>query len=135
MIAASSRVQVHNNTLTVDHKSTGLMLVDQGRLKAKERPGFYTERDGYFTTNDVHVHHNSVVYLGRSGVSGGASDVASRHPNAQIIQSGNNRFDYNTYTASKSHDGKWFVWGRTYMSFDTFRALGQEANGKLILKD
>jgi parallel beta-helix repeat protein len=135
MIAASSRVDVHNNTLTVDHKSTGLMLVDQGRKKVKERPDFYTERDGCFPTSDVYVHHNTVVYTGRSGVSGGASDVAASHPHASIIQKGNNRFDFNTYTGSRNHDGRWFVWGRTHLTFDGFRALGQEANGKLILKD
>ena len=131
LVAASSRVEVSGNRLKVMDKSSGVMLIEQGRKKVRERADFYKDSDGYFVTSDVHVHNNLITYAGRNGVSGGATDVSRFHPNASVIQNGNNRFDFNTYTGAALRTSKRFMWGRGSMTFDEFRALGHEAHGAI----
>lgn len=137
LIAASSRVEVSGNKVHVGDGASGVMLVEQGRKKAKEVPGVYQDSDGYFITSNVDVHHNEIVYLGPKGESGGVTDLPDTHPNAKAITEGNNRFDYNSYVSSPSsppQSADRFRWGSDPMTFDAFRATGNEAHGTFVEK-
>ncbi len=133
IVSASSRVQVTGNIVLVEDRSTGIILVDQGRKKSKERPGNYTDADGYFQTSDVTVRGNTIVYLGPNGLSGGVTDVPLTHPNAYVIERGRNRFDENTYSGMIAANEDRFLWGREPLSFGEFRELGQEIKGRFDL--
>jgi parallel beta-helix repeat protein len=134
-IAASEGVQVYGNKVTVADGGTGIVIVDQGRElteQTRRRPG--AEKLLYRTMRNA-VHDNEVVYEGGSGLSGGASDVSPSSPNFGIIETGANRFDRNTYVLRRSTDAPFFIWGREPVSYDTFRSLGQEMNGRIVRPD
>lgn len=121
-VAASDHVDVSANTLTVRPGGHGIILVDQGRERA---------RGGYYRTGDNAVHDNVTTFDG-SGRSGGTSDVPPGKPNAGIIQAGDNRFDGNVYIHGPQSEPT-FLWGPD-MTFPAFRRAGQEARGTMRME-
>lgn len=131
-IAASEGVQVYGNSVTVGEGSAGIVLVDQGRermVRPAAKAG--TEKVFYRTAGNI-VRDNEVIYDGRAGISGGASDVARTNPNFGVIETGGNRFDGNTYVLRQAAASPVFVWGHGAISYERFRNLGQEMNGQLV---
>jgi parallel beta-helix repeat protein len=124
-IAASQGVQAYGNIVTVAPGGAGIMLIDQARYS-----GSNPRR--YYRTADNLVRDNIVIYDGRAGISGGASDVAASSPNFGIIEAGGNRFDGNTYIVQPSATPASFIWGHQPVSYETFRSLGQESRGNLV---
>jgi hypothetical protein len=131
-IAASERVQVYGNTVTVSKGSTGIMLVDQGRERLDQPPASAGHAKALYRTVGNAVHDNKVIYEGPTGLSGGASDVATASPNFGIIETGDNLFDRNTYVLQQATEAALFIWGHEPISYDAFRTLSQEANGRII---
>ena len=119
-IAASEGAQVYNNHITVRPGGRAIMLIDQNRPR---------KGGGYYKTRNNHVHNNHVVFLG-AGSAGGVSDAKPGSENYAIIESGDNRFDGNTYQHAGSSKID-FIWGRTSVDFAGFRELGQERAGTL----
>lgn len=131
-IAASEGVNVYGNTVIVAPGGSGIVIVDQGR----ERLGQPRVKDDkapllYRTARNA-VHDNQIVYEGGAGLSGGASDVPASNPNFGIIETGGNRFDRNTYVLRRPANAPLFIWGHDPVSFQTFRSLGQEADGRIM---
>lgn len=127
-IAASERVEVYDNVVTVAEGGTGIILIDQGRP-------FVGRGEGLYKTRDNVVRGNRVQYLGSSGTSGGASDVGPTSPNHGIIETGRNRFDGNTYELVRGGSGRSFIWGGEPLSADQFRAAGQEQHGTISWRE
>lgn len=124
-IAASQGVEVYGNTVTVAEGGSGIMLIDQGRDRGPGRPGFYRTADNL-------VRDNRVIYQGRNGTSGGASDVRPGNPNFGIIETGGNRFDGNTYVRATGGSPQGFIWGKQPITYEGFRESGQEGRGRLL---
>jgi parallel beta-helix repeat protein len=124
-IAASRNVQVYGNKVTVAQGGTGIILIDQ----ARKRPG--PSGALYQTVGNI-VKNNEVIYEGKGGVSGGASDVPADNPNYGIIEKGRNHFDGNTYVQQQTKEPAKFIWGGDPISIEAFRSLGQEITGRII---
>ncbi|UZF91581.1 right-handed parallel beta-helix repeat-containing protein [Bosea sp. NBC_00550] len=131
-IAASQGVEVYGNTVTVAEGSAGIVLVDQGRERIDRPARAAGAGKTFYRTAGNSVHDNEVIYNGRAGISGGASDVARLNPNFGIIETGGNRFDRNTYVLRLAAASPAFIWGHGAISYERFRNLGQEANGQLV---
>lgn|GEM_PF-285757 len=134
-IAASEGVSVYGNTVTVASGGTGIIIVDQGRERLDQPKRKDGQKKLFYLTARNSVHDNEVVYDGNSGLSGGASDVPASNPNFGIIETGENRFDRNTYVLRGPADAPLFIWGGEPVSYERFRDLGQEANGRIIRAD
>lgn len=134
-IAASEGVSVYGNTVTVAPGGTGIIIVDQGRERLDQPRRKDGQKKLFYLTARNSVHDNEVVYDGDSGLSGGASDVPDSNPNFRIIETGGNRFDRNTYVLRRPTETSLFIWGGEPVSYERFRALGQEANGRIIRAD
>lgn len=125
-IAASQGVEVYGNRVTVAEGGSGIMLIDQGRDRGPNRAGMYR-------TAGNTVRDNVVIYAGRSGTSGGASDVLPQNPNYGVIEAGGNSFDRNTYIRPPGAAERGFIWGKQPLTYEEFRSQGQEQNGRLVL--
>jgi parallel beta helix pectate lyase-like protein len=122
VLAASQDVQVTANVVEVDPGGCAIMLIDQGRRAEDGRE--------YRTQNNI-VHANEMTFQG-TGCAGGASDTEARDPNFDIIQSGGNRFDGNSYHVLRRSGMPQFAWGREVTDWDGFRRLGQEPTGRIL---
>ncbi len=71
-------------------------------------------------------HHNTVVFEGNSGVTGGAR--ASKTEAGETNFFGLNSFDYNTYHLPEL-SRKAFAWNDDFNTFAEFQAAGQETHG------
>jgi parallel beta-helix repeat protein len=120
LIAASEDVQVYNNNITVRRGGNGIILIDQNRQK---------KRGEYYKTRNNYVHGNHIKLLGPGSI-GGVSDAIPGAVNYAIIESGNNRFDDNTYSFSPPSMPV-FIWGGKKVDLAAFRSLGQELNGRM----
>jgi hypothetical protein len=134
-IAASEGVSIYGNTVTVAEGSNGIVIVDQGR----ERLDQPKQRNGaspllYRTARNA-VHDNEIIYEGSTGLSGGASDVEPSNPNFGIIETGGNQFDRNTYVLRRPTSAPLFIWGHEPISYEAFRSLGLETNGRNVRPD
>lgn len=134
-IAASEGVSVYGNKVTVAPGGTGIIIVDQGRERLDQPKRKDDQKKLFYLTARNSVHDNEVVYDGNSGLSGGASDVPDSNPNFRIIETGGNRFDRNTYVLRRPTNAPLFIWGGEPVSYERFRDLGQEANGRIIQAD
>lgn len=130
-IAASEGVRVYGNTVTVAEGGTGIVIVDQGRAMVDQPPPSTGTGKALYKTAGNAVHDNKVIYEGITGRSGGASDVAASSPNFGIIETGGNSFNRNTYVLQQPTKAPLFVWGKEPISYEAFRGLGQEANGRI----
>jgi len=74
-------------------------------------------------SSNNYFHHNTVVFDGNSGVTGGTYAPKSLEPEFQ-----NNRFDYNSYYLPDLNR-KAFAWGTRFNTFKEFQAAGQEVHG------
>jgi parallel beta-helix repeat protein len=133
-IAASENVEVYGNTVTVAEGAAGIVLVDQARELVAQPVGRPESSKALYRTVNNAVHDNEIIYAGRAGISGGASDVAGSSANFGIIENGQNRFDRNTYVLLQASASPAFLWGHGPMSYQGFRDLGQEVGGQLISK-
>lgn len=134
-IAASEGVRVYGNTVTVAEGSSGIVIVDQGRERIDQPRGTGASGKLLYRTARNTVHDNEIVYQGDTGLSGGASDVPASNPNFGIIETGGNQFDRNTYVLRRPTDAPLFIWGHEPVSYEAFRNLGQEANGRVVQPD
>ena len=123
-IAASETVTVEKNDLTVSPGGCGIILVDQSRR---------IKGDGKYKTRDNIVRDNVIRFEG-AACAGGASDAPAGDENFDIITSGGNRFDYNTYIVPRQSGPARFAWGHSVFGWDEFRDQGQEPNGALLLQ-
>lgn len=121
-IAASSNVVVSGNTITVRPGGKSIMLIDQNRQQAT---------GGYYQNRNDQVFGNDTTFLG-DGIAGGASDAEPGAVNYGIIQNGGNSFDFNTYHYNAGSTVS-FIWGGDPIDLETFRNLGQERNGTVVL--
>jgi Right handed beta helix region len=123
VVAASQDVEAYGNMLSESEGICGIMLVDQSR--SMEGGGKYKTRNNY-------IHNNEMTFEG-SPCSGGVSDAHPGDENFAIITEGDNNFDQDVYRAAKSAAaGARFAWGHAEVSWEEFRALGQETNGQLV---
>jgi Right handed beta helix region len=123
-IAASEGVTIEKNDLTVSPGGCGIILVDQSRGK---------KAGGKYKTRDDIVRDNVVTFEG-AACAGGVSDAPPGDENFDVITSGNNRFDDNTYIVPRQSGSARFVWGHSVFGWDEFRDQGQEPNGKLLMQ-
>jgi hypothetical protein len=124
-ISASEAVTAEKNDVTVSPGGCGIILVDQSR---KIKTG------GKYKTRDDIVRDNVTTFQG-AACAGGVSDAPAGDENFDIITSGDNRFDRNTYIVPRQSGPARFVWGHFVFGWDEFRAHGQEPNGTLLIKD
>lgn len=123
LIAASQDVDVYGNTLTVNAGKCGIVLVDQGRrMKSGE----------IYKTRNNHIHNNDTTFEG-AACAGATSDVGPYNPNADIIETGNNRFDRNVYRVPHGSAPPRFAWGHAVVGWDELRRAGLEQNGSLLI--
>ncbi|WGR91209.1 right-handed parallel beta-helix repeat-containing protein [Bradyrhizobium sp. ISRA443] len=123
LIAASQDVDVHDNALAVSAGKCGIILVDQGR---RMKSG-----DLYKTRNN-NIHDNDMTFEG-AVCAGAASDVGPDNANANVIETGNNRFDSNVYRVSRGSARVRFAWGHAVFDWDELRRAGLEHNGSLLV--
>jgi parallel beta-helix repeat protein len=114
--ATSSNVEAYCNTVEVS--AQGGNGID---MLAQYRPDFGGNHN---PSTGNYFHHNTVVFDGNSGVTGGARDDPAYDPNFFSL----NRFDYNTYHLPDL-TRKLFSWTNKWYTFAQFQALGQEAHG------
>jgi Right handed beta helix region len=124
LIAGSQTVIVEKNKLTVSPGGCGIVLVDQSRR---------IKGGGKYKTSDDIVRDNVIAFQG-AACAGGVSDAAPDDENFNIITSGGNRFDHNTYIVPRQSAAARFVWGHSVFDWDEFRRQGQETNGALVLQ-
>ena len=117
-IAASEAVEVYGNCVTVRLGGVGIVLVDQNRP---------IHKGGLYKTQKNAVFDNYLTFTG-PGSSGGISDAPPGADNFAVIETGNNRFDRNTYWAPVGGPLV-FLWGHQQTDFAGFRRLGQENGG------
>lgn len=79
-------------------------------------------RAGYTSANN-YFHHNTVVFLGESGYTGGAN----ADPNDTTFFS-TNKFDYNTYHLPSTSRSQ-FAWSKAMNGFPNFQTDGQDKHG------
>lgn len=115
LIQNSQNVQVYGNTVeTPATGGNGIGIIQQDR-----GAGVYGPR---LAINNS-IHNNVVTY--RGGVS--SSGLVADWNEAQLIQSGNNVFDYNAYHLP---DPNWYHWNwGNGMTFQLLQQAGQEAHG------
>jgi len=106
----SQGVQAYCNSVQVSAKGgNGIDII------AQTRPG-YTSANNYF-------HHNTVVFLGESGFTGGANADPS-----DTTFFTTNKFDYNTYHLP-SVSRATFAWSKEMNGFSGFQSDGQDKHG------
>jgi len=122
VVAASQDVQVIDNVVDVAAGGCAIMLLDQGRRADDGRE--YKTQNNIVTAN--------VMTFQDAACAGGASDTGVIDPNFDIIASGGNRFDGNTYRVPRGTETPRLAWGRDVADWDGFRRLGQERTGRIL---
>ncbi|WJR77318.1 right-handed parallel beta-helix repeat-containing protein [Bradyrhizobium sp. NP1] len=122
LVAGSQTVTVENNDLTVSPGGCAIVLVDQSR---RIRGG------GKYKTRDDIVRDNVITFEG-AACAGGVSDAPPGDENFDIIASGGNHFDHNTYIIPQQSGPARFGWDHSVFGWDEFRGQGQEPNGTLL---
>jgi len=79
-------------------------------------------RSGYTSANN-YFHHNTVVFLGESGYTGGANADTS-----DTTFFSTNKFDYNTYHLPSPSRSQ-FAWSKAMNGFSGFQGDGQDKHG------
>jgi hypothetical protein len=122
LIAASERVQVYENIVTVAPHGNSIVLIDQNRE---------TPHGTRYKTQNNSIRYNTIIFQEGGGV-GGAADTEPGDENYGIITQGNNVFDHNTYQTLDPNQGVQFAWGTPTKLYDcsAFRKFGQETNGR-----
>jgi parallel beta-helix repeat protein len=115
-ISNSSNVDVYGNTVELDASvGWGIALFQDDRGEDLDTTGNY-------------VHDNTIIYLGEPGTDEDAGFSGAWHyQRPGPIYSGQNRFDSNHYYVARP-DGEYWRWDSP-MTWDLFRAAGQEKNG------
>jgi parallel beta-helix repeat protein len=121
LVSNSPNVEIYGNEVSVPARGGDGIAVVQSSDRGNGRLGPHV-------TSNVHVHHNTIRYLGGQGSSGGGADINV----TRFFGAANNRFDYNTYVV---RDDKLQLWEwRGARTWAEFKAQGQEAHGKVIVQ-
>lgn len=118
MISSSGDTEVYGNEITISEEGgNGITIIQQERGGGVAGP--------YVALNN-HIHNNTIVHLGVTGQNGMASDV-------EIDESywEGNLFDENTYYVPVTDYAAW-SWENSRQDWQSFQAVGQEANGLLL---
>jgi hypothetical protein len=117
-ISSSRDVEVKENRVVVSAEGgSGIVIVEQDRGE-----GSFGLR---ISTNN-RVLENTIVFLGTAGQSGAATDWQTD----TFWEERDNRFDANSYVVADASVDHW-AWENRTMSWDEFRAHGQEPGGTL----
>ena len=100
-----------------------IAMFDQGRR---------TKSGELYKTRNNHIHDNDMKFEG-AVCAGAASDVGPDNANADVIETGNNRFDHNIYRISRGSTPVRFAWGRAVLDWDRLQHAGLEQNGSLLV--
>jgi parallel beta-helix repeat protein len=119
LVAHSSNVEVYGNV--VEDNWNGIGVLQQNRT---DSPGAY----GPYHVLNVYVHHNSV----RTGDGNGYSGVTGDESFNPKLYAGSNRFDNNSYYASKTKTKYWSWKGGPY-DWNTLKSKDQEPNSRMVL--
>jgi len=118
-IQNSQNVQVYGNVVetppnTFVTGSNGIGIIQQDRGSGAYGP--------YLAVNNS-IHDNSIVYRGGVTSTGAVADYNQQ----QMLQTGNNQFDYNAYHLS---DPNWYHWNwGAGVTFAGLQQTGQELHG------
>ena len=113
--SASENVNAYCNTVEVSAQGgNGLDILTQPRT------------DTSIVSQGNTFHHNTVVFDGNSGVTGGSRGSSSDPKEAQFYSL--NKFDYNSYHLPEL-SRKAFAWDDKLNSFAEFQAEGQDIHG------
>jgi len=113
--SVSENVNVYCNTVEISAQGgNGLDILTQPRT------------DTSIVSNGNTFHHNTVVFDGNSGVTGGAR--ASKTAPGEVYFFSQNKFDYNSYHLPEL-GRKAFAWADKDNTFAEFQAEGQEIHG------
>jgi len=111
--STSQGLEAYCNTVEVSSEGgNGMDMVAQPRSSNENR----------LSTNN-YFHHNTVIFDGDSGITGGA--WAPKSLESSFV---NNRFDYNAYYLADL-SRKAFAWNNRFNTFAQFQAAGQEVHG------
>jgi hypothetical protein len=122
-VNSSPDVEVYNNTIGANQNGISLQMRNRGLSASGLGP-----RD----LHNCYVHHNTIEMTTGTAFGEGVSglNTLSVDPDLYYLGEKNNRFDYNNYIVPSITDRK-FAWFRTYNTFATFQAAGQELNGTI----
>jgi hypothetical protein len=119
-ISSSRDVEVRNNRVVVSAEGgNGIVIIEQDRGEGSQGP--------YLATNN-RVLDNTIIFLGSVGQNGAATDWQIE----AFWTQRDNVFDGNHYAVADSTVDHW-IWDNRTMSWDDFRAQGQEPGGTLSL--
>jgi hypothetical protein len=114
--ATSQDSEAYCNTVEVSAQGgNGIDILTQNR-------GISHQGTAYISSNN-YFHHNTVIFDGNSGVTGGANG----DPNQPNFYS-RNRFDYNTYHLPDLSRHA-FAWNGSLGTFAQFQTAGQDTHG------
>jgi hypothetical protein len=113
--STSNYLDVYCNTVEISAQGgNGLDMITQPRTDTPIIPQGNT------------FHHNTVVFDGNSGFTGGARSASTDAKEVNFFSL--NAFDYNSYHLP-SLSRKAFAWDDKYNTFAEFQALGQDVHG------
>lgn len=111
--STSQGLEAYCNTVEVSSQGgNGIDIIAQNRGANENK----ISSNNYF-------HHNTVIFDGNSGVTGGAWAPKAVEPYFQ-----NNRFDYNSYFMPDLNR-KAFAWNGAFNTFAQFQRAGQDVHG------
>ncbi len=117
LIQNSQNVQVYGNTVEVPLTNATVGANGIGIVQQSRGTGAY----GPYLAINNSIHNNTITYLGGTAASGEVAD----YDLTQLLQSGNNLFDYNAYHLSNPNAYYW-NWGSAWPTFAGMQQLGQE---------
>ena len=122
-VNSSSDVEIRSNVVGKNQNGITAQMRSRGG-------GAY----GAYDLHNLNVHHNDVTLASGTRTGEGVQGLGTLSPvsTTTYFNSKNNRFDYNTYRID-STSAKRFAWNRSYQTFASFKATGQERNGRLVL--
>lgn len=88
---------------------------------------------GAYDLHNLYVHHNDVTLATGSRTGEGVQGLGTLSPVSPTTYytAKNNRFDYNTYRMDAT-SAKRFSWNKSYITFASLQAAGQERNGRVV---
>jgi hypothetical protein len=119
-ISSSRDVEVRNNRVVVSAEGgSGIVILEQDRGEGTQGP--------YLTAHN-RILDNTIIFLGAAGQSGAATDWQTE----AFWTERDNLFDRNHYAVADPSVDHW-AWDNRTMSWEDFRAQGQEPSGTLSL--
>lgn len=111
--STSQGLEAYCNTIEVSTQGgNGINIIAQPRAAGENQ-----------VSSNNYYHHNTIVFDGESGITGGAWAPAYEQAYFQ-----NNRFDFNSYYLPDVNR-KAFIWNNNYDTFTQFQAAGEDVHG------